>query len=183
MKSFFEGRTSPEKPKFLYHGSTKQNLTEIVPRVSKSKGEDGTEKVFATPDRRIATVYMASDYIGEQPWSSGRYEAALCIFVPMTREEFKQKDLGGAIYKLPSENFSINDGRGMGNDEYAAKTTIPVDSAEYVPSILTEWEKNGIRAYFTTKEQLPDVLKRYGTERYAYLEQLKTESESKKPSF
>jgi hypothetical protein len=160
-----------EKPKFLFHGSTRASLTNLTPGRTQSIGEDGKEKTFASPSREVASVYLASDYIAPLGWSSGRYNGALCVFVPMSEQSFRAKDKGGYLYTVSSEKYELNDGMGMGDEEYRATESVPTETSEYIPSILDEWKKNGIRAFFVEGAELEKAESLHGNERYAYLEQ------------
>ena len=138
-----------EKPPFLYHGSLHGEIEEFEPRVSKGSGEKYGELIYASPDLATASIFMA-EVKGE--WSAGRLGDISYVLIPVPRDEFIENDKGGHIYVLPSDTFSTEAGRGMGEYEWASTERVkPVKNLEY-HSALDAMLENGIQVYFIDKE-------------------------------
>lgn len=103
-----------EKPPFLYHGSPRGDIKKFEPKVSGGSGEKYGALVYAAPDMATASIFM-SNVKGE--WSAGRFSGVPYTLIPMSRDEFIKNDTGGCIYVLPSDTFSFERGRGMGEYE------------------------------------------------------------------
>ncbi|MBA3733286.1 hypothetical protein H0W91_02825 [Patescibacteria group bacterium] len=152
--SNFESQESIEKPKFLYHGSPNGDIEEFIPRISMGSGEKYGPLVYASDDIVVASVLTARP---GKTWGSGFHNGKHFAWIPMTREEFKKVDKGGWIYKFDSQNFSSEEGRGMGEKEWAS--SIPVKPIEKIriESSLEEMIKNGVTVYFIDDEGYEEV--------------------------
>jgi hypothetical protein len=149
-----EFKSLPEKPEFLYHGSPKGDIKVFTPRVSLGTGEKYGAQVYASPDKAVASIFLAD--IGKS-WSAGERNGVLYALIPLSREEFLERDKGGYLYKLPSETFSADQERGLGEKEWASSE--PVEPAEKIKidSALDEMINNGVQVYFVTDEQYEQI--------------------------
>ncbi len=148
-----------EKPKFVYHGSPNGDIEEFIPRVSLGSGEKFGPLVYASDDIAVASVLTANPKI---TWGSGfTNEGEHYAWMPMTREEFKKIDKGGWIYKLDSENFSTQSGRGMEEKEWASSVPVKPIEKIRIESSLDEMVKNGVKVYFIDEEGY-ERIKNYG---------------------
>jgi hypothetical protein len=162
-----EGRISPEKPPFLYHGSTKGDITEFVPQISTGSGEQYGQLVYATPSLAVASIFMAKEYI-RQPWSAGMYNGKLCAFIPIPKEDFQKRDKGGHIYTVASDTFSTQEGRGLGENEYGSTEAVKPVSVTHHTSALEAMLKEGVQVYFVTPEQIQYMKTLTSAERDAF---------------
>lgn len=136
---------SKEKPPFLYHGSPHKGIEEFEPRISKGTGEEFGAMVYATPDLATASAFLAEV---KKEWSAGRFGDTFYVLIPFPREEFIKNDKGGHIYVLPSDTFESDPKRGLGEYEWASKTSVkPTKKIEY-PSALDAMLENGVQVYF-----------------------------------
>lgn len=136
-----------EKPALLYHGSAHKSLEELQPRSKSHRVEEG-ELLYATPDIAIASIFL----VGGAYYGCGKFSDVSYAWIIAGRDEFTRNDKGGHIYVLPSESFEINQGRGLGNDEYASKEPVKfVDKIEY-PSVIDAMIGNGVQVYFIDRD-------------------------------
>lgn len=134
-----------EKPLLLYHGSPRGDIEKFEPRVSGGSGEQYGALVYAAPDMATASIFMAKV---EGEWSAGRFSGIPYALIPMSRDEFMKNDAGGFIYILPSDTFSFERGRGMGEYEWASKDkVVPIRKIQY-SSALEAMLENGVQVYF-----------------------------------
>ncbi len=175
MKSFFERRTSPEKPKILYHGSTNGEITEFTPRLSHGTGSEHGEQVYASPSLMVASVFMAKEYI-KQPWSSGFYGGAYCALITIPRDEFLQRDKGGYIYAIDSKSFSTKEGRGLDDQEYASSEPVTPETKVFYPSVLETMIELGVQVYFVNKDEYETLKDSTDDQKHLCLKKLRSEN-------
>jgi hypothetical protein len=96
---------------------------------------------------------MANRFVTNGGIVNGRH----FVCIPMTREEFLKKDSGGYIYKLPSDSFSSNEGRGFGEDEWVSHDNASPISVEYLPSLYNVLAEQGTEIYFIATEQITEI--------------------------
>lgn len=136
---------SKEKPPFLYHGSPHKDIEEFEPRISRGTGEEFGPMVYATPDLATASTFLAEV---KKPWTAGRFGDISFTIISVPREEFIRNDKGGHIYILPSDSFESDPKKGLGEYEWASKTSVkPTKKIEY-PSALDAMLENGVQVYF-----------------------------------
>jgi hypothetical protein len=144
-----------EKPPFLYHGTTDDSIVEFEPRGAEERSDEDPA-VYASPDFEIAAQSMANKFVSNGGILNGR--KFVCI--PMSREEFMQQDRGGIIYKLPSDSFDMNYGKGFGgNKEWISKTAVKPVSHEKFPSLLQKMLEQGTEVYFIQPEMISVITK------------------------
>lgn len=142
-----------EKPPFLYHGTLDGSIAEFEPRGAQERPDEELA-VYASPDFEIAAQSMANSFVSNGGILNGR--KFVCI--PMTREEFLEKDHGGVIYKLPSDSFDINEGKGFGGDkEWISKTAVKPLSHERFPSLLQKLLEQETEVYFIEPGMVPVI--------------------------
>jgi hypothetical protein len=175
MKSFFEGRTSPEKPKFLFHGSTKGDITEFIPKISEGTGSNEGKQVYATPNLMVASAFMASGYI-KQKWSTGLYGGTYCALITMPKNEFVERDKGGYTYSLPSDTFSTKSGRGLNKEEYASAEPVKPEGKIFYPSVLEAMLELGVQVYFVNEDDYKTLEHSPGNQKHLFFKKLRSEN-------
>ena len=100
-----------EKPPVLYHGSGNRNIKVFEPREN-TRQKDGEKKefVFATDSFVKALPYMFNSEERNFSYSSGERKGVVFAVFPLTEQELRDRDKGGAVYDLPSDEFSEGDG-------------------------------------------------------------------------
>lgn len=143
-----------DKPEFVYHGSPRGDIEEFIPRISLGSGEAYGTQVYASNDLATASMFMAD--VGK-PWSTGDVNGILYAIIPLTKEEFIQRDKGGFIYKLSGETFTSDPQRGMGEKEWASPVSVKPIEVRKIDSVLDAIVENGVQVYFVTDEQYGDM--------------------------
>ncbi len=142
---------SQEKPKFLYHSSPNRSIEVFEPRVSGGSGEKYGAKVYATPDKALASIFLCNV---EKPWSAGVYGGGVLVAkIPYTREEFIARDTGGTMYTLPSDAFELNEDELGGAEWTSDESVTPTEKEEY-HSALEAMIENGVQVYFVDNENM-----------------------------
>lgn len=162
-----------EKPPFLYHGSS-HKTEELEPRTKPHRTEEGP-LVFATQDITTASAFMA-----ENMAMTGGFdvegERVLYGVIVGNREEFLQKDKGGHIYVLLSDDFEPYNGKGMQGYEWVSKSKVkPIKTIEYNSS-LDGMLKNGVQVFFVDENTFQEIRKAkdYG---YSIFKSLQSENQ------
>lgn len=136
-----------EKPPLLYHGSAHKELEELKPQ-GKSERTDEGELLYATPDFAIASIFLADG----AHYGCGKFGKIPYAWIIANRDEFISHDKGGHIYVLSSDSFEINQGRGLGNEEYTSEEPVaPIKTVEY-SSAIDAMIENGVQVYFIDQE-------------------------------
>lgn len=171
-KEHREQMPSKEKPPFLYHGSPHKSIEEFEPRISKGTGEEFGAMVYATPDLTTASAFLAEV---KKEWTAGKF-GNVFVLIPLSREEFIKNDKGGHIYILPSNTFESDPKRGLGEYEWASKTSVkPIKKIEY-PSALDAMLENGVQVYFVDDNTYRQI-KESEDHGFSILKNLKSENQ------
>ncbi len=159
--------TTIEKPPLLYHGSAHKELEELKPQGKSHRADEG-ELLYATPDLAIAFIFL----VGGAHYGCGKFGRVPYAWIIANRDEFIPNDKGGHIYVLPSDSFEINQGRGLGNEEYASKEPVaPIKTIEY-PSAIDAMIENRVQVYFINQKTYEKIQasKDHGYSIYSKLE-------------
>lgn len=136
----------PQKPEVLYHASTHKDITLFEPRDESVRAPGEGKLVFATPDQRVATMFLVPSEVG--PSEIGMYGNRAISIINSTVEKFKAKDEGGAVYVLPSATFTTNPKLGMGKIEWTSKVAVKPLSKKLYTSALQAMQESGVEIYF-----------------------------------
>lgn len=127
----------------LYHGSVQKGLSELHPR-------DG--KLFASPDFRVAAIFLA----GAQRASCWPINGRIYAFIGDNREELLSRDCGGSVYVVPKSQFRPYPG-GNPSLEWVAKDTVtPIMSFAYESSFAAIIA-HGVQLYFVGLSRLDQI--------------------------
>jgi hypothetical protein len=154
-----------EKPPVMYHGSINGEIEEFEPRTALERPNEEA-KVYATPDIDIALMSMVNRFVSNGGVVNGRRFA--CI--PMTESEFTSQDQGGYLYEIPADSFRVNDGIGLGNDEWVSTVPVAPTRKTYFPSLYETLLKQGTEVYFIKPEQIAEIKHLQDDEHYEQLE-------------
>lgn len=161
------------KPTMLYHGSAHKSLQELKPQARKHRAEEG-EFLYATPDIAIASIFL----VGGVHYGCGRFGDVHYAYIIADRNQFIRNDKGGHIYILSGDSFEVNQGRGLGNDEYVSKEPVkPFKIIEYKSAIDAMME-NGVQVYFIDQTTYEKIQKSKDHGHSIYL-QLKSENQKR----
>lgn len=143
------GQTKLEKPSVLYHASRNPNITIFEPRTEKTRSINEGPRVFATPSRALATVFIVDT---DDSWvGSGTVNGVPYILIS-DEARFRALDTGGTIYSLPSDTFETNPNVGLRENEWASAVPVKPVGKEHVASALQAMQDAGVKVYFVDKK-------------------------------
>lgn len=134
-----------KKPRFLYHGSPNGEIEEFEPRTDTGSGKQFGPLVYASHDLTTATIFM---FRFKGTMSTGRFYRIPYTIITQNRESFITNDKGGFIYYLPSDTFSSDPKRGLGQYEWASSVPVRPIKKEFYPCALDTMLANGVQVYF-----------------------------------
>lgn len=142
-------------PKVLYHASTNTNIKVFEPRDESVRTPGEGKLVFATPDPRVAAMFLVPEEVG--PSEIGVYDGRAIIIINATDYAFKSKDKGGAIYTLPSTTFTADPKLGMGTMEWTSKVAVKPTSKKVYSSALQALEEFSVEIYLVGNTTFHDI--------------------------
>jgi hypothetical protein len=128
---------------FLYHGSVQKNLLELQP----SNG-----KLFASPDFRVATIFLA----GAQRAFCMPINGRMFAFIGDDREALLTRDCGGSIYVLTREAFHPVPGGNPSVEWFTTEKITPIMSFVYESSIAA-MVAHGVQLHFVSLTMLNQI--------------------------
>lgn len=135
--------------KVLYHASPVRDLKLIQPKRTLSRDVYIGDYVFATADKRLAAMYLATR--GNATLMNVA-TAVPTIVICNNLKDYLAHDQGGAIYKVPAATFEETPQEGLQTSELVSKVAVkPLDKTIYKYSI-DAMRDMGIAIYFVSKE-------------------------------
>lgn len=139
-----------ERPGVLYHASHNPAIEEFVPRQDRVRDPNEGPRVFATPDKALASIFLIAGQ--NDDWiQSGYLNDVPIVVVCMEREEFIAHDKGGAIYVLPSDGFDFDPNLGLRDKEWTNPNGVKPLGKIGCESALDTMIENGVQVYFVDK--------------------------------
>ena len=130
-----------DKPKFLYHASPNSNIETLEPRADSLPDDwKNGDAVFATTSPEYASFFIVST---KDVWANMGNISGVFYFVCADKERFLKEDVGGTVYKLPSETFNYY----KGFEWYSREPVKPVGKT-HIKSGLDFMIKSGVQVYF-----------------------------------
>lgn len=138
-----------EKPTVVYHGSADKNIERFEPRSGKVRDLTEGPKVFATSDKRMASVFIAGV---DDSWGNSGMTDGVPYMVISDRQRFEEIDNGGAIYHLPSDSFTTDPYKGFGEIEWTSGEPVQPTHREEHESALEAMLNHSVQVFFVDKE-------------------------------
>ena len=138
-----------EKPEKLYHASSNRSIEQFVPRAEKVRDKTEGPRVFATPDKRMSTIFIVGT---DDSWTHSGAFNGIPYVVISDKDRFTQLDKGGAIYHLPSTTFENDPEKGLGELEWTSKEVVDPTGKEEHESALDAMVNHGVQVYFVDAE-------------------------------
>lgn len=159
-----------EKPPVLYHGSGNRNIEIFEPRENtRQKDKEKKEFVFATDSLMKALPYMFKSEERDFSYSSGQRNGVVTAVFPLSEQELRNKDKGGAVYELPSDYFEEGDGY-----EWASENPVEVSNKIEFDSTVDAMIENGIKVYCLSQKDYDYYSSlNSGEERLSFLQKFK----------
>ncbi len=127
----------------FYHGSVQKNLLELPPREG---------KLFASPDFRVAAVFLA----GAQKACCLPINGRIFAFIGDDREDLLTRDCGGSIYVLTREKFRPVPGGNPSLEWFTTEKISPMMSFAYESSIAA-MIAHGVQLYFVSAPTVDEI--------------------------
>lgn len=138
-----------EKPPHLYHGSSSREISRFEPRATKVRDISEGPVVFATSDKRMASVFM----IGvDDSWGNSGMHNGVPYMIISDQKRFEDLDKGGAIYHLPGDTFNTDPSKGLGEIEWISSEAVEPTHREDHESALEAMLNHGVQVYFVDRE-------------------------------
>ena len=149
MQESLEKIKEQERPPVLYHGSISPDLEEVEPRRTRWRDKNEGPRVFATPDKRLATIFAGKN---ERVVRSGKFNDTPYAVIIGSAEEFMKEDVGGHIYTLSTDGFEYDPQKGLGENEWTCQSKVkPLDKTR-LDSALDAMIDEGVQVYFVDEE-------------------------------
>lgn len=156
MESEKNFQPKPEEPKILYHASSNSGIEKFEPRSEKTRDEAEGPRVFATPNKALASVFLVET---DDSWvQSGMIDNTPYIIIS-DKERFESLDNGGTIYSLPSDSFETDIEKGLRDMEYTSGQEVAPIEAETVDSALETMIQLGVKVFFVDDETFKQIQK------------------------
>lgn len=146
MKNIGE-HTESRKPTVLFHGSQNRNIDVFEPRKITFRDENEGPIVFATPSKVYASCFVVptnDSWVQIGAFNDTRY------YICNDEKRFFETDLGGAIYSLPSDTFTIDLSKHR-SEWTSIVPVIPIRKKEYDKGLDTMVD-NFVQVYFVDNE-------------------------------
>jgi hypothetical protein len=145
-----------EKPKVLYVAAQTKKIKELIPMKGNYRDKDEGAVIFATPDRALASIFLIKNH--NDSWTKlGYFGNMPYVVIKMERDKFLEKDQGGSIYEVSSDNFDYKSDLGMGEKEWtSSKPTKPLKETFYTSTLDTMIE-NSVNVYFVDGETFENI--------------------------
>lgn len=140
---------SKERPSTLYHGSSHKEINRLEPSAKRARSSTEGPKVFATPDKRLASVFIAGI---DDSWGNSGVHNGTPYLVISDRKRFETLDTGGAIYHVPSDTFETDPHLGLGELEWTSGESIEPIHKEEHESALEAMLHHGVQVFFVDKQ-------------------------------
>ncbi len=145
-----------KKPKVLYVAAQTKGIKELIPTKGNCRDKDEGAVIFATPDKALASIFLIKNH--NDSWTNlGYFGETPCVVIKMDKDEFLEKDGGGSIYEVSSDNFNYNPNLGMREKEWtSSKPVKPLKENSY-DSALDTMVENGVNVYFVKKKTFENI--------------------------
>lgn len=138
-----------DKPPAVYHGSSNRNIERFEPRSEKVRDPLEGPKVFATSDKRMASVFIVG---ADDSWANSGMHNGVPYIIISDRERFEKLDEGGVIYHLPSDTFETDPNKGLGEIEWTSSESVEPNHKEEHQSAVEAMLEHGVQVYFVAPE-------------------------------
>ncbi len=141
-------------PSQLFHASQNRDIKVFEPHQDKVRDPIEGPKVFATPDKALASCFIVPT---DSSWVKiGRFDKdgvpGPWKVVVSDEKRFREADKEGSIYSLPTESFSTDPSKGMGEFEWTSADPVAPDGKEDYESGLAAMKELGVDVLFVDKD-------------------------------
>lgn len=148
MESNFGQRRAIDKPEVLYHASRTADIELFEPRAEHTRDEAEGPRVFATPSRALASVFLVET---DDSWTQSGIVDGIPYIIISDEPRFRFIDRGGAIYSLPTDTFECDPDKGLREFEWTSSSPVKPNGVEVIPSALEDMLLCGVKVYFVDR--------------------------------
>jgi hypothetical protein len=143
-----------EKPSVVYHASNARDIERFEARSEKIRDVAEGPRIFAAVDKRLASIFMVNT---DDSWANSGISNGVPYIVISDRERFISLDQGGAIYTLPSDSFSTDLQKGLGEAEWTSNQPVSPLAKEEHSSALEAMLGYGVQVYFVDPDTYQSI--------------------------
>jgi hypothetical protein len=136
-------------PTVLYHSSPIPDIEDVEPKQRKTRDPNEGPKIFATPDKRLATIFMTPT---DGSWVASGLHNNIPYIVISDKDKYLQLDRGGVIYYLPVETFEVDIEKGLREYEWTSSVPVKPLAKENYSSTFKAMIAAGVQVYFVDTE-------------------------------
>jgi len=137
----------------LYHSSQKKNLILLTPQRTISHDKYIGDYVFATYDKKLAVMYLATKGVAVL-MNSKMSNIVICS----DKKEYLNKDKGGAVYEIEDGHFVDTPQNGLSEyEKVSTKPVKPLKKTIYASSIKA-FLTFGIKIYFVDQKTFNSLI-------------------------
>lgn len=162
-----------EKPPFLYHATPHADIEVFRPRAEKVRDKNEGARIFATPSREVASMFLVPS---DDSWANSGNFGKAWYFICSDKDRFTELDQGKYLYKLPSDSFTFDPHKGLGENEWTSSDEVKPVGSEKIESALEEMLKQGVQVYFVDEGTYKNF---HGNETRAVLQGLVSENQKR----
>lgn len=140
----------------LYHASQQTNLSTIKPQRTFSNDKYIGNYVFATTNKKLALMYLVPKGI---PTLMNPDDPQPNIVICSELSKYITKDQGGAIYKLPSNDFIKSPQKELSMYEMASKQSIKPLTKNIYKNTIQALQSADIKIYFVNDATFAKLIK------------------------
>lgn len=140
----------------LYHASPDKSLTIINPRKTLSKNDYIGDYVFATSNKKLAVMYLATkgNATYMEPQAKQPY-----IVISSDSNKYLATDRGGAVYSVSANSFEKTPQTGLEDYEMVTKNSVKPIGKEVYKTSVEAMRKYGIEIYFVDWPKFNEIIK------------------------
>ena len=138
----------------LFHASTNKKMDVIKPKPTLSNDIYIGDYVFATPNKFLATMYLASKGV---PTIMHHENEQPSIMIMAGEDEYTKNDIGGTIYTVPAESFTNTPQVGLEDSELVSTEEVVPISREVYGSSIEAMKSMGITVNFISKDRFNEL--------------------------
>lgn len=143
------------RPIILYHASTSANIELFEPREESPRYPGEGPLVFATPDKRVAAMFLAPKDGGSAEIC--KFNDEVIVVVQNSADDFIAHDKGGAIYALPADTFTTDASVGMSETEWVSNQPVKPIAKELFNTSIDAMKLMGVKLYFVDERTMTEI--------------------------
>ena len=133
----------------LFHATRNPDIDVFLPRAEKTRDENEGPKVFGTPSRALAGIFLVES---DDSWVQSGMMDDIPYIIISDEERYRNLDSGGVIYSLPTNTFENHPEKGLREYEWTSAEPVTPTGKEEIASAVDDMLAHGVKIYFVDKE-------------------------------